>query len=380
VGLVLVLVAGLTAVAVRQVTVHLRGESPAPAAADQAGGEPADQAGGEPGDQAGGEPGDTGEVPVVEPAVAPGAVPDAAADLAPGTGSAPIIGDPVLTRVDRQPAPDRVSLQAGVLPPNLQAGQQGEAPPEESSGGEGGPFEAPVPGSNQRAPLPTGFGVGIDATVGGHFATIIVGVSGGPAGLAELSVDFGDGGRYQLPDDKLDQLRQGGTLKVVHRYEPTLDPTPHIAKVSAADGAGKLDQASHSFQTQAEFLLRFSPLTVTAREDCDTFGKGDFKLTWDLEGVEKSSRFDLGKGESYVENRFQSRIYGITHTDPYYYQLDIRELDAVSLPTEFRVRGPSVAEVVELGTYSYPVTHFWRTIPNDCRVRLDFTYHLTLFG
>jgi hypothetical protein len=376
------LAAGLTTVAARQVTVHLRGGSPAATAVDRAH-QPAeaDQAAE---DQAAGQSGTTGDVAALPPAVEQGTVPEAVANLAPGTGSDPIIGEPVIEKVDPQPVPDRVSLRAGSVPPNQQAPLPAEeVPPGEDSAG-AGPFDAPGPGSNQQAPNPTGFGVGVGATVRGHFATITVGVSGGPSGLSELTVDFGDGGRYQLPADKLGQLRQGGTLELVHRYQPTLDPTPHIVRVNAADGGGRLDHASHRLETQAEFLLRFSALTVTALEDCDRFGKGDFKLTWNLEGVNKSSRFDLGKGESYVEHRFPARIYGITHTDPYRFRLDIAELDlgggvlkgwGLEFPD---VRGASSVEVVELGTYSYPVTHFWRTV-TDCRVRLDYTYHLTIF-
>jgi hypothetical protein len=369
--LALVLVAGLAMVAAREVTGHLRGDQPArPAAATGP-------------DTEGGAP----PLPTVTPP-APG-------ELAPGTGSDPIIGPPSIEPVDRGPVPDQVTLQPGQMPdltgPPPAATpppDPGTAPPDDS-GGPGSVLERPDVTTGERAPPPPSFGVGIRVTAGGHFATAVVGVSGGPDGLAALSVEFGDGGVHQLSEEKVAGLREGGTLRVVHRYEPTLTPQPQRAVVSATDGAGRSKQAAYEFETQAEFRLRFSPLTATALDDCDAVGKGDFKLEWNLDGGDHSSRFDLGKGDSYVENQFRTTIYGVSYGNPVYYDLRISELDFAGrvltpweweLPFEFHGPAAPAKEVVELGTHTYPVTVFYATKGEDnCSVRLDYSYSVIMF-
>lgn len=117
VGLVLVLglAVVLTAVAARQVTVQLRGES-VPAETGEAAGST---------DAADSDEANADAIPV-PPEVESGALPPEAADLEPGTWSEPIFGDPIVERVDREPFTDLVSVQAGPIPDQM-------APPPETT-------------------------------------------------------------------------------------------------------------------------------------------------------------------------------------------------------------------------------------------------------
>lgn len=377
--LVLVVSAGLTTVATRQVTTHLRGDPPpSTVAIDQA-----DQA--DPAGAAGGPADSTGDAAPLPPAVAPGTVPEAAANLAPGTGSEPIIGEPVIEKVDPQPVPDRVSLQAGTVP-DQRAPLPAEAP---DDSGEAGPFEAPDPGSNQQAPPARGFGVGIWVEPVGHFARITVGVSGGPDGLAALSVAFGDGQSQDLSASQVAQLRDGGTFTVVHRYEPTLTPQPRQARVIGSDQGGKSRTSFVEFETQAEFRAGFSALTVTALEDCDRIaGKNDFELRWNIDGRTSRSRFDLDQGESYVEQGFRRGVNGVRYGGDYRYYIEVIErdgyenlLDPWTWDGEFwpvhSVNKP--VDIASLGAYRVPVTLFYRATGDDeCLVRLDYTYTVAM--
>jgi hypothetical protein len=144
------------------------------------------------------------------------------------------------------------------------------------------------------------------------------------------------------------------------------------------------------FETQAEFLLGFSPLRVTALEDCDFWaGKNDFELAWNLDGRTSSSRFDLDKGESYVEEGFRRGANGVRYGGGYRYFLEIRELDGADawlepwtweFPAEFRgASGGAGPKIVDLGTHRYPVTLFYRASGKDlCRVRFDYSYTVAL--
>lgn len=362
--LAVVLVAGLAAVAARQITSSLRGDQPTRPAAVTT-------------------PDASGALPP------PSLTPPQPGALAPGTGSEPIIGQPVIQEVDRAPQPDRVTLQPGLLP-DFFSGQLPEAAPPEAApsettppetGPSGLPPDRPDVTTGEAAPPPQPFGVGIRVTTGGHFATIIVGVSGGPDGLASLTVDFGDGSSYQLPEDEVGELREGGTVRVLHRYEPTLTPQPQRATVDAADGAGQSKQATSEFETRAEFVVRFSPLTVTALSECDLVGKGDFTLRWSFErsGRWQRSQFDLGNDESYVVSRFSHTVYGVHYRDTPEYELAINESDGIASvipPIDLGDIDEGYADVIEIGTHSYPVTHFMAV---DCTTRLDFTYSVILF-
>jgi hypothetical protein len=379
--LVLALVAGLVAVAARQVTVLVRGDQPVGATAPDPAATAAPDGGSDP-------TGEGGALPT------PPVTPPDPGELAPGTGSDPIIGEPSIQPVDRGPVADRVFLLAGSIP-NLDAAPPEAAPPQDAgdavpdgSGQPGSALERPDVGPGELAPPERGFGVGVSAEPDGHYATITVGVSGGPDGLAGLLVDFGDGSSHQLPDGDVARLRArgGGTVTLVHRYEPTLDPQPQRVVATATDGAGQRKRANRPFETQAEFLVGFSALTVRALDDCDLVGKGDFELRWNLDGRDRSSRFDLGKGESYVENKFRIGLNGIHAGSQVDYWLTIAERDSGGKlltpwewPFDFRVRGPLALEVVELGAHSYPVTLFWHTEgEDDCHVRLDYTYHVAM--
>lgn len=381
IGLVLVL-AVLTAVAAKQITTELRGDTLTPAAQGEAAGNT---------DATNSAEASSGAAPL-PPAVEPGTVPEAAASLAPGTGSEPIIGEPEIEKINREPVADRVSLQAATVPDELApAPAETTTPtPDESDGG--GPLDAADPGSNQQAPIPRGFGVGVRAETVGHYARLIVGVSGGPNGLAAMRLQLSDGDRYELSASEVEQLHDGGTFVLVHRFEPTLTPQPQRATVVATDGTPTDKAAFVEFDTQAEFRVGFSPLTVTALEDCDFFGgKNDFQLEWDIDGRHSVSRFDLGEGESYVEHDFRRGVNGVRYRSTSYgYSITIAERDGYgnlfepwTWPADFAGAsrdGPGrLVDIIDLGTHRYPVTLFYEAIgDDDCRVRFDYSYTVAL--
>ena len=137
-------------------------------------------------------------------------------------------------------------------------------------------------------------------------------MSPGPDQVAALQVDFGDGDQQPLPVTK---LRDGGTATVVHAYEPTLAPRTRTVRATATDGTGQVRQASRQFETRAAYRVSYSPLAVTALDKCDTFGTGDFALTWQLDPrPARSSEFKLGKGQTYLEEGFRVG-YGPVHYD-----------------------------------------------------------------
>lgn len=377
--LALALVAGLVTVSVRQVTVALRDD---PAAGPVAGPGPDPTAG--PG-AAEPDPGGGGPLPLPELAA------PAAGELAPGTGSYPIVGSPSIEPPGGEPVPDQVAIVSGRMPDLTGALPDLAAAPPDAGGGTGPGVAAPDVATDEMAPPPPSFGLGVRVTTGGHFATVIVGVSGGPAGLATLAVEFGDGAAYRLPEEKIADLGEGGTVKVVHRYEPTLTPQPQRVVARATDGAGESKQAAYEFETRAAFEFRFFPLTVTARDDCDTIGKGDFELSWELGAEEGSSRFDLGRGESYVEKRFDTAIYPVHYGERVRADLAIGERDTAGrlltpweweFPYEFHgPAAPQFEQVLELGTHRYPITMFYAVAGEDnCDVRLDYTFRVSMFG
>lgn len=304
------------------------------------------------------------------------------------TASRLIVGEPTIVPVSPQPMPDRVSIEPGI-------GGNLESSVRPSTGTVAGPDEGgpesnldldapqvtdPVLGAPQQ---PLNVGVGVEPETS-HLAVITVGVNPGPEGLAELTLDFGDGSTLDLSDRELHSLRDGGVVKVVHRFQPTLTPQRQLVTAFVRDSAGATKQDSVSFTTRAEFLVRFSPLTVTAFGECDLFSKGDFTLTWNIDGREMSSEFKLGFGERHVEERFAVGLSGVTFGTGYSISIDVRETDSVlksALPGKSDFpgpHGPLFGDVLELGTHIVPVSMVREVRGNRCSVHLDFTTTLAM--
>lgn len=302
------------------------------------------------------------------------------------TASRLIVGEPTIVPVSPQPIPDRVSIEPGMVA-NLEAGSRPSTGTvaEPTDGGDESIFDLdspqvtdPVLGAPQQ---PLNVGVWVEPETS-HLAVITVGVNPGPDGLAELTLDFGDGNTLDLGDRELRSLRDGGVVKVVHRFQPTLTPQRQLVVASARDGAGTTREDSVSFTTRAEFLVRFSPLTVTSLGDCDLFGRGDFTVTWNIDGREMSSEFKLGSGQRHVEERFAIGLSGVTFGTGHLISIDVDETDSIlkaGVPSEFvGPYGPFFGDVLELGTHIVPFSIVRDVRRNDCRVQLDFTTTLAI--
>ncbi|MBT8208095.1 MAG: hypothetical protein KJO18_07475, partial [Acidimicrobiia bacterium] len=316
-----------------------------------------------------------------------GTATEPASEETPETASRPIIGEPTIVPVSPQPLPDRVSIEPGVVA-NLETSVRPtiDTVAEPSDGGGASVFDLdapqvanPVLGAPQQ---PLNVGVWAEPETS-HLAVITVGVNPGPEGLAELTLDFGDGSALDLDDRELHSLRDGGVVEVVHRFEPTLTPQRQRVVASVSDGAGTTQADSVSFTTRAEFLVRFSPLTVRSLGNCDLFGKGDFTLTWNIDGRRMSSEFKLAGGQSHVEERFAIGLSGVTFSAGYSISIDVVETDSPlksALPgREFPgPHGPLFGDVLELGTHIVPVSIVQNVRGSSCRVNLDFTTTLAI--
>jgi hypothetical protein len=247
--------------------------------------------------------------------------------------------------------------------------------------------------------------LGVRVGTTGRFATIYIGIGGGLPGVASLAVDFGDGQTLELDDRQLAALRRSGQTTVVHEYRATLTPQPQQVVVTAVDTADTTHDRTVRFNTRAAFLLTYSALTVTALDRCDVASKGDFELRWSLDArPERRSTFKLGKGDSYVEERFRVGRSGVHYNEPLEHgSVLIQENDVGFEVTSrgfrfdlFRDResgAPERAErgpVGELGNHHYQVSLLARDIDHGgspggliswpCDARLDFTVHLALPG
>lgn len=229
------------------------------------------------------------------------------------------------------------------------------------------------------------------ADVVGHYATIIVGVSGGPNGLSAMRIQLSDGDQYELSASEVERLDNSGIFRLVHRFEPTLTPQPQRATVVATEGSSRDKAAFVEFETQAEFKLGFSPLRVTALDDCDLVGKGDFELRWKIDARTSRTRFDLGKGETYVEEDFRRGVNGVRYNDDYGYWLSIVERDSavaeagqfVTIPPWehefFGGSGKSSVDIIQIGPRRVPVSFVYRANKfGNCHVRFDYRYTVAL--
>jgi len=322
------------------------------------------------------------------------------------------------------PTPDRIAVVAGAEAARAAAQlPDAQAPPDgsstggpsgetgESSGESGGPggVSGPADGSVGR-PLdaaPDEFTMVASVEPDGYRAEVRVGLGGGlDGGLAALTIDFGDGtDPFALDDAQVAAIGSRGQVSVTHAYQPTLTAQPQTATVVATDGAGQAHRQTLRFDTRAAYRLSYSPLTVTALEDCDSFGKGDFKLTWQNDSSQppgKTSRFKLGKNESYVERGFPTTVVPVHYGEfpelfrvdgsPAFFYLRLVEEDnfgsdllefflafpyefagSAALP-EFLRRGP----VAQLGNHQYGVTLTRHFEAATCDVRMEFTVALTM--
>jgi hypothetical protein len=247
--------------------------------------------------------------------------------------------------------------------------------------------------------------LGVRVGTTGRFATIYIGIGigSGLPGVVSLAVDFGDGRTLELDDRQLAALRRSGQTTVVHEYRATLTPQPQQVVVTAVDTAGTTHDRTVRFNTRAAFLLTYSALTVTALDRCDVASKGDFELRWRLDArPERRSTFQLGNGDSYLEERFRVGRSGVHYNEPLEHSsVLIQENDAGFEVTSRGFRfdlfqdsesgAPGRAErgpVGELGNHHYQVSLLARDIDHGgspggliswpCDARLDFTVHLAL--
>jgi hypothetical protein len=404
--LVVLLVAGLAAVGARQVTEHVRGAPPAqPAAATapEAGSDPAGEAGN-------GTPPPAGEATVGQLRTEPG-------EPSPGeiTVGPVVAGD----EFGFTPVPDRVSVAPGAQAARaaLPGVPDAQAPMDGSSAGEpSGPGEQDGPGTLfgdadgsadlPRDAAPDEFTMGASVEPVGHYAEVRVALGGGlDGGLAALSIDFGDRtDPFELDDDQIAALGTRGQVSVTHTYQPTLTPQPQTATVVATDGAGGTYERILRFDTRAAYRLSYSPLTVTAVDDCDPFGKGDFELTWQNDRSlppGKTSTFDLGQDESYLERGFPTTVEPVYYAEvpqlflvdgkPAFLYLKVKEKDSVAgaflefflaFPYGFEGSGAvpdflRQGPVAQLGNHQYGVT-LHGDAGTECDVRMDFTVALTM--
>lgn len=410
VALVVLLVASLTAVGARQVTEQLRGgppAQPAAATAPEAGNDPAGAAGD------GTLPLPAGEAPVGELRTEPGE---------PSPGELTVGPVVAVDEFGFTPVPDRVSVAPGAEAaraaqparpglPDAQAPIDGASAgePSSSDGQTGpGPLFGDADGSAGR-PLdaaPDEFTMVASVEAVGHYAEVRVGVGGGlDGGLAALTINFGDRtDPFELDPDRIAALGSRGQVSVTHTYQPTLTRQPQTATVVVTDGAGDTHERILRFDTRAAYRLSYSPLTVTAVDDCDTFGNGDFELTWQNDRSlppGKTSTFDLGRGESYLERGFPTTVESVYFGEipqlflvdgkPAFLYLKVKEKDSLAgaflefflaFPYEFEGsigvpdflrQGP----VAQLGNHQYGVT-LHGDAGTECDVQMAFTVALTM--
>jgi hypothetical protein len=325
----------------------------------------------------------------------------------------PVIAD---EEYEFAPAPDRVSVVTGgeaaraALPGSSPTGpadgsssgtssdQSGQSGPGTASGSADGSADKPADGVFDLT-----MGARVETT--GHLATVHVGVGGGlDGGLAALSIDFGDRTEpFELDDDRIAAIGSRGQVMVTHTYEPTLTRQPQIVVVTATDRAGRAYERTLRFDTRAAYRLYYSPLMVTALSRCDTFGKGDFELTWQNDQslpLGKTSTFKLDQDESYVENRFVSDVGPVHYQEPpelflvdgepEFLYLKIEEKDPPGagflavwrygfggsfVQPSFLTSGP----VAQLGNHHYRVSMgSYAGSGSDCTVSIEFTAHLVM--
>lgn len=404
--LVVVLVAGLTAAGAKQLTEQLSGATPAQPAAATA---PEAGSGSDPTRDSTRVPlpSPTGKAPEGELRTGPGEPPPAEVTVGPVVAGEESGSTPVADRVSvasgetaaRAALSEALDVQASM---DRSAGQ---GPPGSGEQEGSGPYRDALEDADlplERAPDEFTMVAGVEPR--GRYAEVVVGLGGAlNGGLAALTIDFGDGSApFALDEDRIEALGGRGQVSVTHAYQPTLTPQPQTATVVATDGAGGTHERIMRFQTRAAFRLSYSPLTVTALDDCDTFGKGDYELTWQNDRslpAGKTSTFDLARGESYVERGFPTTVapvhYGefpqlfLVDGEPAFLYLSAREKDGpagtfvefvLGFPYEFEgppgvpeflTRGP----VAQLGDHKYKVTVY---SGGYCDVSMEFTAALTM--
>lgn len=314
------------------------------------------------------------------------------------------------------PTPDRVAVVAGAEAaravaqlPDAQAPADGSAAGEPSGepDGPGIPGQADGSAGQPLDAAPDEFTMVASVEPDGYRAEVRVGLGGGlDGGLAALTIDFNDGTEpFALSEDRIAAIGSRGQVSVAHTYQPTLTPQPQIATVVATDGTGQAHRQVLRFDTRAGFRLSYSPLTVTALEDCDPVGKGDFALTWQNDSTRppgKTSRFDLGRNESHLERGFPTTVVPVYYGEfpqlfqvdgkPAFFYLELAEEDSfggslleffLAFPYEFNGPGgvPDFLRkgpVAQLGNHQYGVTLYSRVSGNQCDTRMDFTVALTM--
>jgi hypothetical protein len=395
----------LLVVGVRQVTVALSGDD-----GDRSSAASAEPAGAS--EPAGDAPAD-GSVPARQDGG--GEVPSAAGEPVPvEVAVGPVTAD---DEFGFTPPPDLVAVVAGAAAARAAVPLPGPpAPPAGSSSGVAsgelaGPGTASGPAESSADPplelAPEPFTMAASVEPDGYRAEVRVAFGGGlDGGLAALTIEFGDGTEpFVLDDAQIAAIGSHGQVSVTHTYQPTLTPQPQVATVMATDGAGQPHTRALRFDTRAAYRLSYSPLTVTALDDCDAFGKGDFKLTWQNDSSRpagKTSTFKLGKNESYIERGFPTTVAPVHYGEfPELFQVDgspaffyvslVEEDNLGSHLLEFVLGFPyeatgsaglpdffTLGPVAQLGTHQYPLTLHHRLETATCKVRMDFTVALTM--
>jgi hypothetical protein len=197
---------------------------------------------------------------------------------------------------------------------------------------------------------------------GTHVADLLVEIGEVAAG-STLAVDYGDGSV-----DDIGPVSTGQHVEVSHAFDPTLtfDSQQVVAIVTQPDGTEHRDRLT--FGTRARFALYYSPLRVTALNNCDTFGKGDFRVTWDHGEGERDATFKLGAGESARIGGFGRPGGVIAYDEVVTFELSLTEEDPWGaallapwkwdFPFEFR-GGPGASNfrpVRQIGDHSFSVT------------------------
>ncbi len=156
---------------------------------------------------------------------------------------------------------------------------------------------------------------------GTHVANVLA-LVGDVAPGSTLTIDFGDGAVEQIG-----AVNPGQEVRVRHPYEPTLtfDQQTVVATLIEPDGTEFRDRLV--FSTRAAFTLSYSPITVRALNDCDTFGKGDFRLTWDNGDGEKRRDFKLGAGDFRIVDAFAHTFGIVFYDEPVPFTLKLEERD-----------------------------------------------------